>query len=138
MRLEVELKKEGSFWLIEAPALDVMTQGKTKKEACAMLADAIKLLVNKKGFKASVKAAPQGREFYLCSTDNDSLIALLLRRQRQKHGLTLKELAERLGSTSVNSFARYEQGKASPSLAKLLELMTAIDPKLAPVLRLST
>ena len=137
MRLEVELKKEGSFWLIEAPALDVMTQGKTKKEACAMLADAVELLAHKKGFKVSVEAAPQGRELYLSSTDNDRLIALLLRRQRQKNGLTLKELAERLGSTSVNAFARYEQGKASPSLTKLLELITAIDPDLAPVLRLS-
>lgn len=136
MRLEVHLAKEGSFWLIEAPALDVMTQGKTKKDACVMLKDAVELLVNKKGFKAVVHSVPQGKEIYLSSTDNDSLIALLLRRQRQKHGLTLKDLAQRLGSTSANSFARYEQGKASPTVAKLLQLMSAIDPALIPVLRL--
>ena len=65
------------------------------------------------------------------------LIALMLRRQRQKYGLTLEEVARRLGASSVNAFARYEQGRARPTLAKLTELIGAIDPELVPVLRLA-
>ena len=47
------------------------------------------------------------------------------------------ELAKRLGAKSINAFARYEQGKARPTVAKLLELMAAIDPRLVPVLKFS-
>lgn len=137
MRFEVVLKKEGSFWLIEAPALDVMTQGQTRKEAYEMLKDAVELLVDKKGFAVTLQAARRRAEVYLSANDRDQLIALMLRRQRQKHGLTLQELARRLGSKSVNAFARYEQGKARPTVSKLLELMAAIDPQLVPILRLA-
>jgi hypothetical protein len=33
MELQGHVWKEGKFWLIEVPALDVMTQGKTKEDA---------------------------------------------------------------------------------------------------------
>ena len=137
MRFEVVLKKEGSFWLIEAPVLDVMTQGRTRKEAYIMLKDAVELLVDRKGFAVTLDILRRGAEVYLSANDRDQLIALMLRRQRQKYGLTLQELAKRLGVKSVNAFARYEQGKARPTVAKLLELMAAIDPHLVPVLKLA-
>lgn len=137
MRFEVVLKKEGSFWLIAAPVLDVMTQGRTRKEACEMLKDAVEMLIDKKDFVVTLHIARRGAEIYLSANDRDQLIALMLRRQRQKYGLTLQELAKRLGAKSVNAFARYEQGKARPTVAKLLELMAAIDPHLVPVLKLA-
>ena len=136
MRFEVVLKKEDSLWLIEAPALDVMTQGRTRKEAYEMLKDAVELLVDRKGFVVTLDIVRRGA-VYLSANDRDQLIALMLRRQRQKYGLTLQEMARRLGSRSPNTFARYEQGKSRPTVAKLLELMAAIDPHLVPVLRLA-
>ena len=60
---------------------------------------------------------------------------MLLRRQRECHGLTLSEVAERLGQSSRNAYARYEQGKAMPSVEKLEQLLTAIAPKQKLVLR---
>lgn len=137
MHLEVALRKAGSCWLIEAPVLDVMTQGRTRKEAYAMLKDAVELLVNKEGFEVSVHVAAGGAQVFLSASDLDQLIALMLRRQRQKHGLTLKEIARRMGASSANAFARYEQGKARPSLTKLMQLIVAIDPGLVPILRLA-
>lgn len=46
--------KEGRLWPIEVPALDVITQGKTKKDAYSMLEEAVELLIDQKGFKAVV------------------------------------------------------------------------------------
>lgn len=132
MRFEVTVYKEKKLWLSEAPALGVMSQGKSKKEALDMLADAVSELINKDGFHAEISKSDKR---LILSTNNDKeTIALMLRQQRLKHGLTLKEIAKRLGSTSVNSFARYEQGKASPSISKLTQLLSAIDPDLEPVI----
>jgi transcriptional regulator with XRE-family HTH domain len=56
------------------------------------------------------------------------LIGLLLRRQRQKSGLSLAAVAERLGAKSRNAYARYEQGATAPTVEKLAELLQAIAP----------
>jgi hypothetical protein len=102
-----------------------------------MLADAVELLVDRTDFKVHVHVAKKGSELGLSASDPDLLIALMLRRQREKYGLTLQQLAQRLGSKSPNAFARYEQGKARPTLSKLIELIKAIDPELAPTLKLA-
>jgi transcriptional regulator with XRE-family HTH domain len=52
----------------------------------------------------------------------------LLRRQRQKSGLSLAEAADRLGARSRNAYARYEQGRTVPTVAKLDELLKAVAP----------
>jgi predicted RNase H-like HicB family nuclease/DNA-binding transcriptional regulator YiaG len=137
MHLEVALRKAGSFWLAEVPVLDVTAQGRTRKEAYAMLKDAVELLVNREGFEVTVHVTARRAPVSLSANDLDQLIALMLRRQRQKHGLTLGEVARRMGASSVNAFARYEQGKARPTLAKLMQLIGAIDPGLVPVLKLA-
>jgi len=41
----------------------------------------------------------------------------------------------RLNSNSPTAYAQYEQGKRSPSLGKLRDLLHAIDPKLDAVLK---
>ena len=137
MRFEVQAGKDGKFWLIEVPALDVMTQGRTRKDACQMLSDAIELLIDRADFEVCIHVAKKGQQLSLSANDPDRLIALMLRRQREKYGLTLEQMAQRLDSISPNTFARYEQGKARPTLAKLLELMQAIDPELVPLLSLA-
>ena len=137
MLFEVQAEKDGKFWLIEVPALDVMTQGRTKKGACQMLVDAIELLIGCPNSEVRIHVTKKGQQLFLSASDPDRLIALMLRRQREKYGLTLEQAAQRLGSKSPNAFARYEQGTARPTLAKLLELMQAIDPNLVPLLSLT-
>jgi len=56
------------------------------------------------------------------------MISLLLRRQREKSGLSLSEVTERLGAKSRNAYARYEQGKSAPTLEKLDQLLKAVSP----------
>ena len=62
---------------------------------------------------------------------------LLLRRQREKRGLTLGEAAQRLRQKSRNAYARYEQGKTAPSIEKLEELLDAIAPEQRLIWRLA-
>ena len=127
MRLAGRVFKVDKFWAIEVPILGVVTQGYTKKEAYEMIADAIESLVNKKGFKIEVFPG-KGQYFELGSPDLSTLTAFLLRRQRMKQGLTLVEVAKRLGAKSHNTYARYEQGKSIPTIEKFSKLLLVLSP----------
>jgi len=127
MRFEGRIKKDGKFWLVEIPAFDAFTQGHTKREAFAMAKDLIETMADTTGFRVTVH--PAGRETFEIEANRVGiLLALLLRRQRERQGLTLSEAAKRLGQSSRNAYARYEQGKAMPSVEKLEELLKAIAP----------
>jgi predicted transcriptional regulator len=93
-----------------------------------MIADAIEALVDRPGFKVKVFAGADGG-FEIGASDDAALTALLLRRARARAGLSLAEVAARLGAKSVNSYARYEQGKSVPSVRKLSQLYAAVSPK---------
>jgi len=125
MRLEGRVFKVGKSWAIEVPILGVVTQGKTKREAYEMIADAIESLVNKKDFKVQVHTS-RGEYFEIQANDNAALIAFLLRRQRIKNGLSLQQVAKLLGARSNNSYARYEQGSSVPSMEKFSDLLAAV------------
>ena len=127
MRFEGRVFKVGRRWAIEVPILGVATQGWSKKDALAMIADAIEALVNKPGFRANVFRG-SGGHFEVGASDDAALTALLLRRRRQAAGLTLAEVADRLGARSLNGYARYEQGRTVPSVQKLSELLSAVSP----------
>ncbi len=127
MRFEGRIKKDGKFWLVEISAFDAETQGRTKREAFEMVEDLIETMASEKGFR--VKAYPStGEVFEIEANRTGTLVALLLRRQRERQGLTLAQAAERLGQSSPNAYARYEQGRAMPSVEKLEQLLKAIAP----------
>jgi transcriptional regulator with XRE-family HTH domain len=43
--------------------------------------------------------------------------------------LSLSEVARRLGVTSINTYARYEQGRSVPTVQKLSQLFAAVSPE---------
>lgn len=45
--------------------------------------------------------------------------------------LAISAAAERLGVLSRNAYARYERGKATPTVDKLCQLLRAVGPELA-------
>lgn len=118
--------KEGRFWIIEVPALNIITQGKTKKDALEMIADAIESLVNIKGFKAGVKETGK-HEFLISSSPINPLIALFFKRQRLKKGLTIDDMRNRLHTKSRNEYYQYEQGKSAPGIEKILKILKALE-----------
>ena len=138
MRFEGRVWKDKGtkYWLIEVPLLDVMTQGTSKGDAYRMIANAIEVLVDQKGFKVNVRSL-SGESITVGATQESTLVALMLKRQREAHRLTLMEVARRLGQKSPNAYARYEQGKSLPTMEKLNELMKAIDPGFEPILKVA-
>ena len=79
MRFHGRVYQDRKFWLAEAPILDAMTQGHTRKDALVMVADLLETLANRPGFQVQVHAG-QGEAFEVSSTDTRSMISLRLRR----------------------------------------------------------
>ncbi len=128
MRFSGKIYKDGKFWLAEIPILDLMTQGRTKEEAYRMVADMLETMVNKEGFSVEIYKGKNG-SFEVGSPEPKHMISLLLQRKREISGLSLAQVAGRLGSTSRNTYARYEQGRSVPSVEKLNELIHAVSPQ---------
>jgi DNA-binding transcriptional regulator YiaG len=105
----------------------VTSQGRTRKEAFEMIANAIEALVNKPDFKVEVFPG-EGDYFEIGASDQAALTAFLLRRERTRSGLSLSEVSKRLGVRSPNAYARYEQGKSVPTVPKLTALLSAVSP----------
>ena len=127
MRFPGRLVKGRKYWVVEIPAFDAMTQGRSRRDALVMAEDLIETMADVKGFRATAVATGPNT-FEIEANKVNVLLALLLRRQRERHGLTLAEAARRLGQTSKNAYARYEQGRARPTVEKLEQLLKAIAP----------
>ncbi|MFH0728982.1 MAG: helix-turn-helix domain-containing protein [Pseudomonadota bacterium] len=127
MRFSGKIYKDGNFWLAEIPILDLMTQGRTKKEAFEMVADMLESLLNKKDFKVMVYKKSKN-SFEVGSLEPKHMISLLLQRKRELSGLSLSQVANLLGVSSRNTYARYERGRSVPTVEKLDELLHAVCP----------
>ena len=136
MRFQGTVYRDGKHWLAEVPILEAMTQGRTRKEAFAMVEDLLVTLANRPGFSVKVHGDTHGG-FEVSTSDMGVMTSLLLRRQRERSGLSLTEVSERLGAKSRNAYARYERGTSVPTLSKLDELLRAVSPDRDFVLRQS-
>ncbi len=134
MRFTGRIVKSGKWYAAEVPVLGIDTQGKSKANAYRMVKDAIEELVNKTGFAVTVYPG-KGNYFEVGANNQVAWVAFLLRRQRMIHGLSLSEVAARLGAKSRNAYARYEQGDSVPTADKLMDLLAALDPGRDFVLR---
>ena len=65
------------------------------------------------------------------------ILAMILRQKRIDNGLSVRDVASRLGQSSPNSYGRYETGKSIPTIEKFDELLAAIDPGLSSILRVA-
>ena len=135
MRIEGHLWKEGRFWIVEIPALDLMTQGLSKTEAYRVAGTVVEDVVGKDEFKVTVRKS--GKDGFVLET-NDSLemISLLLRRQRMKKGISVREASHLMGSNSPNAWGAYEQGKRAPTLDQLERMIRVIDNNSQLVIRI--
>ena len=142
MELEGKVWKDpdSSWWLIEISFLDVMTQGRSRKDALAMIKDAVMELLKDsyegfldKQFQLTVNLYEDGI-IGMGASDDKLLFALGLKRQRLRSGSTIRDVSRRLKSKSPNAYARYERAQARPSLEKYAELLHAANPSRRPLL----
>lgn len=128
---------DSSWWLVEVTFLDVMTQGKTRKEALEMIKDAVNELLKDsfadKSCELTVTLYEEG-VIGMGASEEVLLFALGLKRQRLKSGSTIRDVSRRLNSKSPNAYARYEKALAKPSLEKYAELLHAANPNRRPLL----
>ncbi len=127
MRFAGRIWKDGKFWLAEVPMLDAMTQGRSRRGAVQMMADLIRTMADHRPLDVAVFPGVGGA-FEIGSDDAATLVAIMLRRQREKHNLSLSDMARRLGARSKTAYARYEQGRSVPTVEKLFELLAAVAP----------
>lgn len=140
MMLTGRIYKGERYWVAECEAIGSITQGKSRTDACAMLADLIQVrareeLQRSKEFQATVveigETGPDAFDVHISSNEAAVLVALVLKNQRKQSGLSLAEVAEKLGAASRNAFANYEQGKREPSIGKFIELLAVVAPDMA-------
>src|SRR5215510_1789155 len=125
MRFQGRVYKDGKFWLAKVPIFAAMTQGRTRKEALAMIADWFETLIARPEFSVTVHEGKKG-EFEISTSDTKAMVCLLLQRQRQLNRLSLAAAAQRLGAKSRNAYARYEQGSSVPTVEKFDKLLQAV------------
>jgi len=134
MELESKVWKNKKHWLVEVSSLNIMTQGETREEALFMIKDAI-MEYMKYYFESDIEDFEISINDYkksvigITANNNKLLLALSLRKQREKSGSTVREASERLGSNSPNSYAQYEKGKTRISLDQYERLLHAVNPK---------
>ena len=119
--------RDGPGWSAHCEAIGVYTQGASRKEALANLVEGVELKVDRRGFAARVTDVG-GESVYIDSIDIAPLAAEVLKYQRAIHGLSLTDVAKKLGSRSA--YAVYEQGGREPTLSKYLELLGAVAPEM--------
>ena len=123
MLLDTKVWKEGKFWVGLVPALDASTQGQTKKELLSMLED---LVANMIPGKATVDVAAVNDEVFVEVNPSKAILPAILKRQRMKAGLTVRQVAKRLGYNNHNNYSAYESGRIEPSFEKFQELLRGI------------
>ena len=82
-----------------------------------------------KGIKINVRDFGRSKIGLSCSKP-DLLVSLILIRQREASGISVREAAKRIGSSYPNSYSVYEKGKRLPSIVKFDELLHAINPEI--------
>lgn len=124
MILEGRVFKSGKLWVAEIPALDASTQGHSRTDLLEMVQDLVKELLESK--QAKIGVAYVKGELYVEVRPSSELLPVILKRQRMKQGLTIRQVAARLGYKNHNAYAAYEQGKSIPSYDKFEELLVGI------------
>ena len=138
MKIEGKLEKKAGekLWGVDIPEIGIFTQGRTKKDACEMAKEAIELVVDIEGFKVTIEPG-KNNIFFVVPNNTGPILAMILRQKRIDNGLSIREVAGRLGQSSPNSYGRYETGKSIPTIEKFDELLAAIDPGLSSILRVA-
>jgi DNA-binding XRE family transcriptional regulator/predicted RNase H-like HicB family nuclease len=123
--------QDKDWYLIEIPALDLMTQGTDIDDALFMINDALALHLEELGVDGfdpnSSHWTDKDQGFFSISVPwNKRIVGFMMQRLRHRTNLSQRDLAKKLGYSSHNSIAAYESGKIQPTLEKFSEIMSGL------------
>lgn len=125
MLINGKIRKEDSFWIVEIPELNLLTESKNRQESLELI---LWLIEEKYSFKKNnfhIEHLKEG-SFQLSSKDLDVMQSLILKGLRNKEGLTIQEVADRLGFKGRSSYFKYESGKRSMSFDQFNRIVSVI------------
>lgn len=126
VKFEGRVSREGKWWAVGVPALDVWTQGKSKAEAYAMIKEAVELSLDK---PIEVEVLPMDDELFVLRAkdgkNDKALVALMLKNHRANSKLSQEQLAKRL-RVEKGTYAQYEQARSLPSVDKIEQFISAM------------
>lgn len=123
----VSLAEKG-YWVIELPAVAAITQGTSREDAFLMLEDYLEChLEEKPAYNISDDG---GKDFTINFSVDSNLLPWVLKQLRQSNGLSHNQAAEKLGLKSNNAYRRYEEGRSTPTVSKLHDLLSITGHKL--------
>lgn len=128
MKIKGRYYKDGTWWLAEIPSLNYMDQGRSKAELLKMLKSGIELLMAETPFKCLIEDLGDG-EFILASDNVKVMSCFILKRLRESQGLSIREVASRLGHKSHTEFARHESGQTAMTLETFNKYIEALSDK---------
>lgn len=111
-------------YFIQIPDLELYSQAESLEEIPVMVDDLVGMMFEEAGIEGYEILWEKGsNEHFLIGTkDVPGLLAFIMRRKRGDLGVSVTELAERMGYSSHNSIAAYEQASRSPSVEKFAEI----------------
>lgn len=113
-------------YLVEFPDLPgCVTFGASMDEAQKNAAEALSGYLESIDQRSEAIPRPsrrRGRQFFLIKPEKAVAFAIWLKKEREQHGLTQKDVAEKLG-VSYQTYQRFEDpGKANPTLKTIQKL----------------
>jgi len=126
VKFEGVLSREGKWYAVGVPALEVWSQGKNRADAFRMIREAVELSMER---SIEVEVLPMaGNRFVLRAKDSQNdryLVAMMLKNHRAKSGLSLSQVADRL-KIARSTYAQYEQARSLPSVGKIETYISAM------------
>ena len=131
---QAKLHKEGPGYWVDFPDLPgCFSEGDSREEALGNAREALSLWLEEArdpDWTVPVPKARKGRQYAWVAPYEDVAIPLMIRRARQRKGLSQRALAKKLGM-SVQQLQKLEYpGKSNPTVRTLAAVSRALDEQL--------
>ncbi|HEY8279369.1 MAG TPA: helix-turn-helix transcriptional regulator [Bdellovibrionota bacterium] len=125
MRIEGKVWKDGKFWVAALPVLEFSTQALKASEVEMMMVDAVRTAMDDSRLQVKFLKASQD-VWVLEFEEAKDFVVFFLKQLRLQQGLSIEEVARRLGFRSRASYFQYEVGRREPSIGQFESIVKAM------------
>lgn len=128
LKYHFRIKKEKTGYSAECIELKgCRTQGETQKELETNMAESLDLYLDEPSSSKDIFPLPDNsltnKQLKLVEVDINVAFAMVLRQERIKNKMTQKEVAQKLGYSSITAYRKLEDSRFSnPSIRKIQQL----------------